>query len=236
MGSQGGYIGRIGNIIHYKMNGKLYTRAAPRKYKQTKATKAKSSEFGMASTIGMIIRQNLESVIFDLNDRKMQTRLVGEIFTWLQNARHEPASVETQPDFNQFRFSTGSPILANRWNVKFKVSSPASGQIQIAIPSFIPKTSFKTPAGAGAVVCRIASVVIDVENKKELRSAQSEIVYQLDRNKVETRNIIHELPMPKGSLLVTGMCLEYLVERSKRSVPTNDKLFKPSQIIYAVYN
>ena len=42
MGSQGGYIGRIGNIIHYKMDGKLVTRSAPRKYKQTKATKAKS--------------------------------------------------------------------------------------------------------------------------------------------------------------------------------------------------
>ena len=26
MGSQGGYIGRIGNIIHYKMDGKLVTR------------------------------------------------------------------------------------------------------------------------------------------------------------------------------------------------------------------
>jgi hypothetical protein len=233
---QMGYIGRIGNIIHYKMDGKFYTRAAPRKYKQTKATKAKSSEFGMASTIGCIIRQNLESVIFDTNDRKMQTRLVGEIFTWLQIARHEPASAETQPGFDHFQFSAGSPILANRWDVKFKVSSPLSGQIQIAIPSFIPKTSFKTPAGAGAVVCRIASVVIDVENKKELGSAQSEIIYQLDRNKTEAQNIIQELPMAKGSLLVTGMCLEYFVERSKRSVPTKDKLFKPSQIIYAVYN
>ncbi len=236
MGSQKGFTGRIGNVIHYKMGDKYYTRSAPRKYKQTKATKAKSSEFGMASTIGRIIRQNLESVILDKDDRKMQTRLVGEIFTWLQNARNEPASAMTQPRLDRFQFSTGSPILANRWNAKFQVSSPASEQIQIAIPSFIPKTSFKVPAGTGAVVCRIASVVIDVENKKELGDAQSEIIYQLDRNKIEARNIIHELPMPKGSLLVTGMCLEYLVERSKRSVPTKDKLFKPSQIIYAVYN
>src|SRR5580700_5609189 len=139
MGSQMGYTGRIGNIIHYKMGDKYYTRSAPRKYKQTKGTKAKSSEFGMASTIGRIIRENLESVIFDTNDRKMQTRLVGEIFTWLQLARHEPASPETQPALDQFKFSSESPNLANRWTAKFKVNSPASGQIQIAIPSFIPK-------------------------------------------------------------------------------------------------
>jgi hypothetical protein len=236
MGSQTGYIGRIGNIIHYKMDGKFYTRAAPRKYKQTKATKAKSFEFGMASTIGCVIRQSLESVIFDMNDRKMQTRLVGEIFTWMQNARHEPASAETQPTFDQFQFSAGSPRLANRWDVKFKVSSPASGQIQIEIPSFVPKTSFKAPPGANAVICRIASVVIKVENKEEMGRAQNEITYKLDKNKTESQNITQELPMLKGTLLVTGMCLEYIEDRHKRTVPMKNKLFKPSQIIYALYN
>jgi hypothetical protein len=190
----------------------------------------------MASTIGRIIRQNLESVIFDTNDRKMQTSLVGEIFTWLQIARHEPASAENQPTFDRFQFSKGSPILSNRWNVKFKVSSPESGQIQIAIPSFIPKTSFKTPPGADAVICKIASVVIKVENKEEIGSAQNVITYKLDRNKTESQNIIQELPMLKVTLLVTGMCLEYFEDRYKRTIPTKNKLFKPSQIIYAVYN
>jgi hypothetical protein len=236
MASQMGYTGRIGNVIHYKTGDKYYTRSVPRKYKQTKATKAKSSEFGMASTIGRIIRENLESVIFDTNDRKMQTRLVGEIFTWLQNARHVPASPMNQPTLDQFQFSTGSPILANRWNAKLKVSSPAPGQIQIAIPSFIPKTSFKSPPGTGTVVCRIASVEIDVEDKKETGNAQNEIIYKLDRNKVEAQNIIQQLPVTKGSLLVTGMCLEYFVDRYRRTVPTKDKLYKPSQIIFALYN
>jgi hypothetical protein len=87
MATQMGMTGRIGNVVHYKMGDKFYTRSLPRKYKQTKATKAKSSEFGMASTIAMLIRQNLGEVIFDPTDRKMQTRLVGEIYTWLQNAR-----------------------------------------------------------------------------------------------------------------------------------------------------
>jgi hypothetical protein len=236
MASQMGYIGRIGNVIHYKMGDKFYTRSAPTKYKQTKGTKAKSSEFGMASTIGRTIRENLGTVIFDSTDRKMQTRLVGEIFTWLQSARHQPASATTQPILDRFQFSTDSPILANRWNVKFKVSSPVTGQIQIAIPSFIPKTSFKAPAGTGAVVCRIASVVIDVEGKKNIGNAQNEIIFKLDRDKTEPQNIIQVLPMSKDSLLITGMCLEFLVAQYRRTVPTKDKLFKPSQIIYAVYH
>src|SRR5882757_8182548 len=108
MGSQGGFIGRIGNVIHYKMGDKYYSRSLPRKYKQTKGTKAKSAEFGMASTIGRLIRGNLKPVIFDTGDRKMQTRLVSEIYSWLQYARHQPASVATQPQFGVFRFSTES--------------------------------------------------------------------------------------------------------------------------------
>jgi hypothetical protein len=236
MGSQGGYIGRIGNIIHYKMNGKLYTRSVPRKYKQTKGTKANSREFGMASTIGKVIRENLQSVIFETDDRKMQTRLVGKIYKWLQVARHQPASTETQPTFVFFQFSTGNPGLSARWLVELKVSRLTDGQIQIAIPSFIPKSAFRAPGKASSVICRIASVVIDVENKKEIGTAENEISYTLDQNKVAAEKIIQELPMPSGSLLVTGLCLDFTTTRHKLRVPTNDKLYKTSQIIYAVHN
>ncbi len=236
MGTQAGYIGRIGNVIHYKLGDKFYTRSAPRKYKQTKGTKAKASEFGMASTIGKIIRENLESVIFDTADNKMQTGLVREIFVWLQFARCEPASSTTQPRLEGFIFSTGSPVLSSRWNAKFKITNPVSGQLQIVIPSFIPKSSFKAPPRTTTVVCKIASVVIDIENKKEIGTAQNEISYSMDINRVAAENIIQNLPMPKGSLVVTGMCLEFSITKRQISKPTKDKLYRPSQIIYAVYN
>ena len=84
MATQSGIIGRIGNTIYYKMGEKYYMRSAPRKYKQTKATKAKATEFGKASGIGRIIRENLSNVIFNADDRNMQTKLVGTIFSWMQ--------------------------------------------------------------------------------------------------------------------------------------------------------
>jgi len=63
MGSLMGYTGRIGNVIHYKMGNKFYSRSAPRKYKKTKGTKVKSSEFGMASIIGKIVGHLISSII-----------------------------------------------------------------------------------------------------------------------------------------------------------------------------
>jgi hypothetical protein len=235
MATQNGYTGRIGNVIHYKLGDKFYTRSAPRKYKQTKGTKAKASEFGMASTIGKVIRQNLETVIFDTSDNKMQTGLVREIFVWLQFARKEPASPTTQPRLEDFNFSTGCPVLSSRWNTKFKITNPLPGQLQIAIPSFIPKSSFKAPRRTTTVVCKIASVVIDVEKKEEIGTAQNEIRYSMDNNKVAAENINQNLLMPKGSLVVTGMCLEFSTTKRLTSTPTKDKLYQPSQIVYAVY-
>ncbi len=235
MATQAGYVGRIGNVIHYRMGDKYYSRSAPRKYKQTKATKAKASEFGIASTIGRVIRQNLYSVIFNPTDNKMQTNLVRELFDWLQVARNEHASTETQPHLDLFKFSTESPQLSSRWRANIDVRSPVSGQLQISVPSFIPKTSFIAPPRTSNIVCKIASVVIDLKNKIEIASCINEISYTMDKNKVDNEVITQLLPMPKGSLLVTGMCLEFAISQRQQLVPTKDKLFQPSQIIYAVY-
>ena len=166
----------------------------------------------------------------------MQTRLVGEIYTWLQGARLQPASVVTQPDFINFKFSTGNPALSARWLVALTVSKPADGQIQIAIPSFIPKSAFRPPKKASSVICKIASVVIDIEKKKDIGAAKNEISYTLDQKKVEAQKIIQELPMPAGSLLITALCLEFCTTYGDQKIPTKDKLYKPSQIIYAVHN
>jgi hypothetical protein len=236
MATQAGYVGRIGNVIHYRMGNNYYSRVAPRKYKQTKATKARASEFGMASTIGRIIRQNLDSVIFDSTDSKMQTSLVREIFEWLQFVGNQSTSSTTQPQLEGFNFSAGSPQLSSRWKAKIELSNAVTGQLKITIPSFVPKTSFIAPGRTTNIVCKIASVVIDVKNKIEIASATNEISYSMDKNKVDSQVIIQNLPMPKGSLLVTGMCLEFSISKRQTLVLTKDKLFQPSQIIYAVYN
>ena len=236
MGKQTGFVGRIGNVIHYQMDGKFYTRSVPRKYKQTKATKAKSKEFGLASTIGMVIRQNMDSVIFDKGDRKMHTRLVGLIYSWLQTARNQPASPVTQPFIHLFKFNSIGPGIKARLNFEIKISQPASGQIQISFPSLIPDKAFRAPKRASAVVCKIASVVIDIEKKEAIGNSEDELIYDLKGKKVEAKNIIQALPKKAGTLLLTGLCLEYITMSGIYRVPVNDKQFQPSQFIYAVHN
>jgi len=78
-----GFTGRVGNLIFYNVNGNKYVRTMPSKVRQTKATKAKASEFGKASTLGSLIRSQMLPIVANPKDLKMQTRLVSAVYQWL---------------------------------------------------------------------------------------------------------------------------------------------------------
>src|SRR4051812_232198 len=106
MATQGGITGRIGNTIYYKMGDKYFTRTAPRKYKQTKGTKSKAREFGRASVIGKLIRANFATIIFNPKDRSMQTKLVGQIISWMKIKQMPSKAEDVQfADLRNFKFS-----------------------------------------------------------------------------------------------------------------------------------
>ena len=214
MASQMGYRGRIGNVIHYKMGDKFYSRSAPVKYEQTDASKASAKVFGKASSIGALIRKGLGSVIPNASDRKMHGRLVAEIFTWLQIVQDRPAAKNNQPKFD-FLYSLNSeaPELSSRLNVEVRVLNPTPGMLEIWVPAFIPKQAIIAPPEAIEVICRIATTVIDIKNIKMLGKYKAEIIYSLDDNEAPGQTIPIELPMPAGSLVVTGLSLVYAVDK-----------------------
>ncbi|MDP9042192.1 MAG: hypothetical protein M3N30_09430 [Bacteroidota bacterium] len=235
MASQLGYVGRIGNVIHYKMGDKFYSRAAPRKYKQTTATKAKAREFGKASSIGRIIRSNLDSVIPNPEDRKMQNRLVGVIFTWMQTKRDLEMSSEKESVFyDRFSFTSKGPSLRTRWKVRPEVNHSSPGLLQMKIPAFFPKKAIAAPAAAADVVCKIATVAVDVDRAEETGQYQTEVVFHYDDKEVAAQTIDLRLPTPQGSLIVTTVMLEYSFVKYDPSRLNRNKGFLVSEIIHAI--
>ena len=95
-----GYVGRIGNVIHYKVGNQFYSRSAPRKFKQTKATKAAASVFGRASIIASAIRSILMEVLPNPSDRKMQLRLVSAVLEWLHLVEMIQANPRQSADYD----------------------------------------------------------------------------------------------------------------------------------------
>ncbi len=231
-----GPTGKIGNLIFYSMYGKKYVRAMPEKVRQSKATKTKSTEFGRASTIGASIRRGLSLVISDNRDQKMQTRLVSVIYQWLNRmGTAKSVSGLLSPDLYSFPFTEKGSSLRTRWKVGLQISQPSAGRMQVKIPAFTPKKTFEAPAGSISVICKVSMASVDVESGKLLGATYQEIGYDLDEEPVSAQTLSVNLPTPKGSLLVTGMKLDYIKSNNDNPQPNTNKAYMPSEIMSAIY-
>lgn len=236
MATQSGITGRIGNTIYYKMGGKYYMRAAPRKYKQTKATKARATEFGKASSIGRIIRENLSNVIFNADDRSMQTKLVGKIFSWMQIKQIPSSPGHSQfNDLITFKFSPRAPKLHNQLIEPVRISTTSPSSLQIDIPTLIPKQFFRVSPRASDVGLRIETVMIDIEKAELIHAFRKEVIFQFDDTQVDQQTIVHDLPTTTNSLIITGIALVPYVDRINKMLLTSQKDRIPSQIVHAMY-
>jgi hypothetical protein len=237
MASQAGFIGRIGDVVHYQMGDKFYSRSMPVKYKQTNATKAKASQFGKASTTGKIIRKELSSVIVNRTDKKMQIQLVKQIVDWFQLLRNKPPSKSKQPEnLIGFHFSTETVRLMNRWTVNIQITIPKPGVVQIKIPAFVPVDQLKAPAGTVDVICKIATVVIDMENTTKVDKATNKISFLYNNDEVSEQTIVQNLKQADKNLIITGLSLEYYTSDDDHILPPENQHHMPAEIIHAVYS
>jgi hypothetical protein len=231
-----GPTGRIGNLIFYSMYGKKYVRTMPGRVRQTKATKAKSTEFGRASTIGASIRRGLSPVIPDYADQKMQRRLVSVVFQWLNRLGEVKSIPGFQPrDLSDFSFLEKGSSIRGRWKVGVQISQPSTGLMQVRIPAFIPNKAFEAPINSVSVKCKIAMAAIDVKSGTLLGKSFNEIHFDLDSKSVAAQTLPVNLPTPKGSLIVTGMKLDYLKSNNDYIQPNTNKAYMPSEIVDAIY-
>ncbi|MFI5192480.1 MAG: hypothetical protein ACHQD7_00420 [Chitinophagales bacterium] len=231
-----GFTGRIQNLIYYKRGNRTCVRTMPERVRQTKATKARAGEFGRASRIGKAIREVLLPVIPNPKDMSMQTRLVAALFQWLQSANARPADLAGPvSQVTGLDLSDPGHSVRERWRVSFQVDHPSSGLIQIRIPAFVPKDSILAPAKTVSVTCKISAGSCDAATGTALGSASLERTFVYDRTPVAAETISMKLPTPKGSLIVTGIVLEYRVNKNGYPQTNTNKNFMPANIVHAMY-
>ncbi len=231
-----GYIGRLGNVIHYKSDGQFYSRSAPRKFKQTKATKLAATVFGRASGIASVIRSLLFNVIPNPTDRSMQLRLVSGVLEWLHQVGNESAKPTNQPaPLTGFSFTGKGPSVTKRWKVEIQLTNPQEGLILISVPEFTPNQSIAAPVDTAYIVCTLATAVCDLVSGQGIHQVTTELTFNFDNIKVPAQTLSMELPTPRGVLIVTGISLVYKIQKTRYIRTNNDKLFMPSEILHAIY-
>lgn len=226
--------GRIGNIVFYKRGDKYYARAVSGSIRQTKATKKRATEFGKASRAGKILRQQLLAVIPFPADNKMQTRLVSALFQWLRSGNGSEQPGDPGPFLDGFSFTEGSTIK-ERWRVSLEVTKTAVGILQLKIPAFVPVTNISAPAGTVSVKCHIAAGGYHLKNGGEAGGFSTSLNYNYNDEPIPEQIISLPTPTRSGSLFVTGVSLEYFLNKKGHLQKSTNRGFMPAGIVKAMY-
>jgi hypothetical protein len=226
-------IGRLGPTVHYKLGDTYVTRGLPRKYKQTKATKARANEFGKAVKAGATLRSMLLPAIPFPKDNKMQTRFATALAKWMRpGATGEVNAAENISFIDEFEFTDGYPLY-ERWNVLLEITNPSKGLIELKIPAFIP-SSIHAPAHTVSVQCKIAAASC----KYQTSDAQGQFFTSLNIPYIDVQQpeqiIQMNLPTPKGNVILMAMFLEYMVAKKGVVTQTTNSAFMPAGIIGAM--
>jgi hypothetical protein len=225
------YSGRIGPVIHYRVGDKYITRAMPRKFKQTRATKKRAAEFGRASTIGTSIRGILSPIVPEAPDAKTRGRLVGVVAEFLRNHLRDPGNPYNYYHLTRFRYDIGQSSIRDRWQISLEIFNPSPGQVQVKIPAFVPNQSIKAPVRTKLVVCQISIGSINLKDGMMLNKSKIKLNYDYNDIPVGEQIISVDLPTPKESLVVTAVSLSY-GKLTDEGLPRNsNKAFMPAGII-----
>jgi hypothetical protein len=224
--------GKVGNVIFYSIGNVQFSRIKPSRVRQTKDTKVRSRNFGIASAAGRILRIQLKQAILMPKDRAMQIRFCGAIAKWMQrNAVAKIPSAEKLPFIHDFTFSKEKGMEV-RCRVGMLVEQPSDNLIAIAVPAFIPNRDISAPARTVAVKLTLA--VAGVTLAKGIGTASEVIELHIDYNNemVAAQTLNFQVPVLPGTLLITVGSMEYILNGGE---VCSKEAFMPCSVMDARY-
>jgi hypothetical protein len=161
---------------------------------------------------------------------------VGVVFQWLNQLADSKSISDVQPwVLSQFSFREKGQSVRGRWKVSLSVGNTSLGFVEINIPAFTPTKDFEAPAKSVSVICKIATVTIDVKSGMILGKSNIELHFILDSESVAAQKIPQQLPTPEGCLIVTGMRLVFMNSKFANAEPNTNKAYMPAEIVEAKY-
>lgn len=227
--------GRINNLVFYKLGERYCVRTVPQHVNQTKATKARGKQFGIASRAGKAVRQQLLQAIRFPSDNNMQTGLVSAIYQYIKSPEGAvPAPAMDLPFITGFQFTTGYTVT-DRWKVALTVNRDAAGNLQLNIPAFVPAKNMSAPAGTVSVKCHISAGSFDRATGMATGGYAASLHFGYNPIEIPSQVVSLPMPMQPGSVIMTGISLQYNTIKNGHEVPVNKKAFMPAGIVSEMY-
>lgn len=169
--------GKIGDIVFYRLNGKLVARRAAqvpkehfRKDKKYQFLRKQQSEFGMCSQLGKVIREGIGSDI-NWGDSTISGRLTGKLRSMLLDGNGEAGQRSFKPEsfhrLKEFRFHAKRQLDQVLKQMPLVKVHPLTGQVEYLFEDFIATDSLRWPKNALAVILSYGVVALSMTVFKE---------------------------------------------------------------------
>jgi hypothetical protein len=226
------FAGMVGNIIFYEMNGKQYARSRPRKFKQSKATKAVSKLFGEASRLSSQLRSGLWKLLPDTNEKEMRYRFDKAIQQWLRNGNPDTSSGTTGFSFiDGFQFSNKAS-LTEKLKLLLPIDWSQQGKIIINMPKLVPSHDIAAPANTETVHWMIEVVSSTVKERSSLTAQYGTTLdMKYTEKAIPAQKMELSFKVKPQELIIVVLALKYTVKKYGNASLLNNESWLPAGII-----
>jgi hypothetical protein len=122
--------GRLGNLIFYQRKGNGYVRQAPRRVKQTMATRQSAKDFGHAVQLSKYLRFLLRPALTNWKSREIMYKMNAGLLSWLR----QQTPIEDNISFIGLEFNEKS-AFKSKFRKELLIDFSVEGKVIITIPA-----------------------------------------------------------------------------------------------------
>lgn len=228
--------GSVGKFVFRDLNGRQIVQTHPGKIKQTKATKASSSEFRQCSSWAKELRTGLHPFLVGLTDSYMYRRLTGQLYNALLGNTHLPKGGRSPLNANMkvlegFEFNTHS-LFRDYFASPIATTLDLQRQLHIRIPELDPKTQMQFPPQADNAELVVSVYATNFEDPK--KTVEAFFMLPLQKNAPLTHETLWTSPaIPENYfMVVTAKLLFYSSNKFTTKNYWNSKTLNPAMVVF----
>jgi len=228
--------GMIGNLVFRNLNGKQIVQSHPRKFKQTKATKASGSEFRQCSSWARQLREGLFPFLIDQTDSYMYRRLTGQLYKALLSNTNLPKGGRTplnadMKDLEGFEFNSHSPFK-DYFIPKITTVLDTHRQLQVTIPELDLNTQVLFPSNVYHAELVVVAYATSFDHTAT--PVDASFILPLEKNAVIPQETVWTSPpIPEHYfMVVAAKLLFYTPNKFTGKNYLNSKTLNPASIMF----
>jgi len=201
--------------------------------RQTDATKNAATVFGLASSFGANLRENMYQIHF-IQDGTAVNRMNKETCAILRKYRDAATGdFHFQPDafkpLEGFELNQNSPVRENF--LAMPEVSLKNGKLLVRMPEFAVNKTLKFPREADSCTIIISVYIASLKTKDEcMMDGDMTQTFNIDRHQQSFTSTEWSHDIPEGCFCVTSMALHFHTQHSNLQVYLNNKSFCPAMI------